>query len=815
MQTLRQDIGYGVRMLRARIGFTVAAVLTIALGIGANTAIFSVVNSVLLRPLPYAEPERLAALYENDRRQPGIEGAISYPNFFDWRAQNSAFERMAVYRDADIALAGTESSVHLNGQVASYDLFQVLGVAPALGRSFTEEEDRSGSARVAVISHSLWKRQFGGDPQIIGRSVTLDQKPFQIIGVMPAGFQFPIQVEPPEIWITSAYDAEPAGDRSPRTERRGFRWLEGIARLKPGVTLGEAQADMSAIAARLEAQYPDNNSFSGATVAPFHRSVVGDYRKPLLVLFGAVACVLLVACANVANLLLARASTRAREIAVRAALGADRVRLVRQLLTESLLLAAIGGVLGLLVAWWGVEGIVRLIPEDVPRAAEIGIDRTVFAFTLIASVLTGMLFGLAPAWQASKVDLVEAMKDGSRGAGARRGGLRSALIVAEVAVACVLLVGASLLVQTFRELQRVDLGFDMRNVLTASVELPNPQYSDPAKRVEFFGRLLERVRALPGVEGASAILPLPLSGASVSGSFEIEGRPVAQGEEPNTRFRWIETGYFETMKIPVLRGRDISDRDDARAPLVVLVNESFVGKHFPDEDPLGKRVQLPFGPEGSSSLREIVGVVRDVRSREDLSEGAGVEMYMPHKQGSLANGLTLAVRSNADPIALSRAVERELTAMDRSIPLYRVRTLEQYFGNAVARPRFSALLFGLFAVAALLLAAVGLYGVMSYAVEQRTHEFGIRLALGARPRDVLRLTMRRGMMLAGTGIAMGAAASLALAQMIESLLHGVDARDPWTIAGIALLLGAVAAAACYLPARRATRVDPMIALRYE
>ncbi|HKQ93286.1 MAG TPA: ABC transporter permease [Blastocatellia bacterium] len=814
MQSLLQDLRYGARMLMKKPGFALIAVITLALGIGANTAIFSVVNAVLLRPLPYAEPERLVALWESNTQRPMSRNSISYPNFFDWRAQSQSFERMASYYTIPLDLTGIATPVNLRGATVSPDLFATLGVKPLLGRWFVAEEEKPG-IRAAIISHSLWQRQFDGDPNIVGRSLTLGGRPFNVVGVMPTGFQFPIEASPVEIWVTSSVDGEKADPKEPsQYENRGSQFLVAVGRLKPGVTLEQAQAEMNVIAGNLEKQYPDFNTRSGVRLIPYHNDLVYDYSEALWLILGAVGCVLLIACANVANLLLARATARYKEIAVRAALGASRRRVIRQLLTECLLLSLVGGLLGLLLAWWGTEALVKLIPEDMPRLAEINIDRWVFGFTLLISAVTGVVFGLAPALQASKIELTEAMKEGSRGAVGGRGRLRSALVVAEIAIALVVLIGAGLLMQTFRRLQQVDLGFKAGNALTASVVLPLARYPKNEQITAFYQALLERVKALPGVEAVSAIAPLPLSGDMFRISFEVEGRNIPKGELPSSHFRSISLDYFSVMKIPLLAGRAFTERDNAIAPGVVIVNETFANRHFPNENPIGKHIKPGVSAEGEPVWREIVGVVKDVKHRQSLSRDYEPEYYVPHAQIPF-NGMTLIMRTTNDARSLARSIQQEVQALDRDVPVYRIKTLDQYLGVAVAQPKFNALLLSLFAGLALLLTAIGLYGVMAYAVVQRAQEIGIRIALGAQAGDVLKMVLRQGLKLTTLGLAIGLAAAYALTRYMQSLLFGVKATDPSTFAAIALTLIAVALVACWVPARRATKVDPMIALRCE
>jgi putative ABC transport system permease protein len=573
---------------------------------------------------------------------------------------------------------------------------------------------------------------------------------------------------------------------------------------------------MNVIGANLEKQYPDSNTRHGVKLIPYHNDLVHDYSEALWLILGAVGCVLLIACANVANLLLARATARYKEIAVRAALGADRRRVIRQLLTESLLLSLGGGVLGLLLAWWGAEGLVKLIPEDVPRLAEINIDHWVFGFTLLISVVTGVVFGLAPALQASKIELTEAMKEGSRsaGGGGGRGRLRGALVVAEIAIALVVLIGAGLLLQTFRRLQQVDLGFDTHNILTATVELPDARYPKPEQATAFYQALLDRVKAMPGVEAVSAIVPQPLSGDTMMISFDIEGRNIPKGERPVSHFRSISLDYFSVMKIPLLVGRAFTERDDAHSPGVVIVNETLAKRHFPNENPIGKHVKPGIALEGEPVWREIVGVVKDVKHRQSLGRDSEPEYYLPHAQMPI-NSMNLVVRTTNEPRSLARSLQHEVQSLDRDIPVFRIKTLEQYLGVAVAQPKFNALLLSLFAGLALLLTAIGLYGVMSYSVVQRAQEIGIRVALGARTGDVLMMVLRQGLKLTALGLLIGLAAAYTLTRYMQSLLFGVKPADPLTFAAIALLLIAVALLACWVPARRATKVDPLKALRTE
>lgn len=817
MQTLWQDLRFGVRVLLKQPGFTLIAVITLALGIGANTAIFSIVNAVLLRPLPYAEPERLVAIWETGNRNPAGKSAVAYPNFFDWRTHSTSFERMAAYYTNSVTLTGVATPVNLRCAVVSAELFALLGAKPQQGRLFLPEEDKPNSTgRAVIVSQGFWQRQFSSDSNLAGKTLTLNGRLFNVVGVMPAGFQYPIEADPVELWVAAGVDGEKdKPEDQANNEQRGAHFLQVVGRLKPGVEIKQAQAELDVIAANLEKAYPDTNTRAGVRVISYHNDLVSDYRSALWIILGAVGCVLLIACANVANLLLARATVRYKEIAVRSALGANRWRVIRQLLTESLTLSLVGGCLGLLLAWWGIEMLVRIIPEDVPRLAEINLDRWVFGFTFLVSALTGIIFGLAPAMQASKVELTEAMKEGGRASSSSgRSRLRNALVIAEIAVAIVVLVGAGLLLQSFRNLQQVDLGYDTGNVLTASVEIPDTQYPKQEQAAAFYTGLMEKVKALPGVESASAITPLPLSGDTFSITFEVEGRNIPKGELPNAHFRVISEEYFSTMKIPLLAGRDFAASDGAASQPAVIINEAFAQKHFPGEVPLGKHLKPGISMGGEMKWYEIVGIVKNVKHRQSLSRDYEPEYYFPHRQLSFGN-MNLVVRTKNDPRALVGALQNEVSSLDKNVPLYRPKTLEQYLGVAVSQPRFNAFLLTLFAGLALLLTAIGLYGVMAYSVVQRTQEIGIRIALGARTGDVLKMVLRHGLILAAIGLVIGLGIAFALTRLMSAMLYGVTATDPLTFAIIALLLSGVALLACYLPARRATQVDPLIALRSE
>ncbi len=814
METLLQDIRYGVRMLLKTPSFSIVAIIALALGIGANTAIFSVVNAVLLRPLPFTKSDDLMMVWETDSVRGQQRGTASYPNFADWREQNQSFERMAAYYSSDFIMTGRGEATRLQGAVASSELFPVLGVSPMLGRVFRPEEDKPGEGgRVVLLSQQMFEKRFNSDPNTVGQSITLDGKSYTIVGVMPHQFQFPIQNEPVELWTTVAGDAE---GEDPVSSQRGAHFLRVVARLKPGVMREQAQADMTAIAARLEQQYPDKNLHRSSYVEPALESLVGDIRPALLILLGAVGCVLLIACANVANLLLARAMSRHKEMAIRSALGASRLRVVRQLLTESIILSLAGGALGLVLAVWWSDLLVALGKEDIPRALQVGVDWRVLGFTVLVSVLTGVIFGLVPAFHSSKTELTETLKEGGRSSseGARRNRVRGVLVVAELAIAVVLMVGAGLLIQSLWRLQNVSPGFNPEKVLTFSVAVPEVKYPS-AKQVQFYGDLVSRLQTLPGVQSASAVMPLPLSGDRFSISFEIDGRPVAKGDQPSADFFTIGLGYFRTMGIPLRKGRDFTERDTHGSQPVIIVSEGFARKHFPNEEPIGKRIRPGVSTyEGDKSvMREIIGVVDDVKNRT-LTGEARPQFYVPQTQIPFTQ-LAMVVKTTGDPSGIVSGARNEVNSMDRELPVFNIKTMDEYLAVAVSSPRFNTTLLGIFATVALLLTVVGLYGVMSYSVAQRTNEIGIRMALGAQTRDVLKLIVSQGFKLVVIGLAIGLVGAFALMRVIGSLLFGVSTRDPFTFAAVAVVLSSVALLACYVPARRAAGIDPIQALHYE
>lgn len=813
MNTVFQDVRYGLRMLLKSPSVSIVATIALALGIGANTAIFSVVNAVLLRPLPFPNSDALMSVFEKDETRGVVRGSYSYPNFFDLRQQNHVFENVAAYHDNDFIMTGHGDPVRLQGGVVTADLFSVLGTAPLLGRTFLPDEDKpTETGRVVVLSERLFASRFNSDASVLNQQVTLDGKSYTIIGVMPHGFEFPVQNEPLELWTTIADDS--AGD-SPITGQRGAHFLRVIARLKPGVTEGQAQAEASAIAARLEQQYPDTNTHKGIRVESALKALVGDVRPALLILLGAVACVLLIACANVANLLLARAMTRHKEMAVRSALGASRMRVVRQLLTESVLLSLAGGVLGLGLAVWWSDLLIALGKNDIPRAIQVGLDWRVLGFTLGVSVLTGVIFGLVPALHLSKTELTESLKEGrGAGAGAKRNRIRGILVVAEVAIAVVLLVGAGLLIQSLWRLQHVNSGLQPQNILTFNVAVPEVRYSSE-KQARYFNDLTGRLRSIPGVQSASAVMPLPLSGDRFGISFEIEGRPVAKKDQPSADVFIVEPNYFQTMGIPIIKGRDFEERDEHKSMQVIIVTEAFARQFFPGEDAVGKRIKpgISTWDEDKSTMREIIGVVADIRSRA-LNTEPKPTYYLPQSQVPFTQ-LIGVVKSSNDPRSLTGSVTREVRALDAELPVFSVKTMDEYISSSIAAPRFNTTLLSIFAAVALVLTIIGLYGVMSYSVAQRTNEIGIRMALGAQSRDVLGLIVKEGIKMVLLGLVLGIGGALALTRLLETLLFGVKTRDPATFLAIAGLLSMVAMLACYIPAWRATRVDPLEALRCE
>ena len=800
MHNLWQDLRYGFRTMLRNPGVTAVAVIALALGIGANTAIFSVVNAALLRPLPFEEPDRLVAIFETFL--PSGQGTVSVPDLKDWREQNQAFDHIEVYWAESFNLLGGESPERIPGASVSAGFFKMLGVKASFGRTFLEGEDQPESSRVAVLSHGLWQRSFAGDLNLIGKTIKLNGESFTVVGIMPPGFRFPT----PQIqaWAPLILRGGPAANR-------GSHYLSAVGRLKPGVTVEQAQAQMDSIARRLEKQYPGSNTGRGVKLIPLQEQLVQNIRPALYVLLGAVGFLLLIACANVANLLLARAAARQREIAIRTSLGAGRWRLVRQLLTESLLLAVVGGVLGVLVALWGVDVLASLAPDNLPQISRIRVDGWVLGFTIAVSMLTGLVFGLAPAFKASRPDFTQVLKV-SASSRLRLSASRF-LVVAEIGMALVLLIGAGLLIKSFMRLNQVDPGFRPQHVLTMKINLPKAKYSTPQSAVGFYRQVLERVGGLPGVEAAGMVTFLPLQDWGLNGDFSIEGRPpFPPNQQPLAEYREVSPDYFRALGIPLLKGRYFTGQDVAGAPPGVIINQRMARRFWPNEDPIGQRLRF-HGPEGIP----IVGVVGNVK-QSGLDGSTRFEIYVPYSQSPWLPfnlGMSLVVRTASDPSALTAAVRHEILGVDPEQPVYRVKTMEKVIADSVAPRRFYMLLLGAFAGVAMALAAIGIYGVMFYAVRQRTQEIGIRMALGAQQRDVLQMVVGEGLLLAVAGVGAGLAAASALTRVLASFLFGVSARDLPTFAAISVLLIGVATVACYLPARRAAKVDPMVALRYE
>jgi len=813
MDSLFSDVRYAARNLIKRPGFTAIAVITLALGIGANTAIFSVVNVVLLRPLPYADADRVVVPW-GSKGEMLHHTVVSYPDFVDWQTRTQTLEYIAAYNSSATVLRMADAEPELlAGAAVSADLFPLLKITPAVGHFFTRAEDQQNAPPVIVLGYDVWQRHFNSNPNIIGQQIRTGSSTATVLGVLPKDFRFPAQVSKTDFLKPLA----PAiGER---VQRRSSYSLRVIARLKPNVSVTAAESEMRSIGAQTEQQYPDEGFRLGARLISLYDEVTWGSKVPLLVLLGAVGFVLLIACANIANLLLARAAARHREIAIRAALGAGRWRVMRQLLMESVLLSLAGGALGLLVALWGVRLLLATSPLDIPRLKDVGLDLTVLAFTAVISVLTGLFFGLVPAFQASRADLQEALREEGRGSagGPSRSRVRSLLIISEVALSLVLLIGAGLLGKSYLLLNEVHPGFDPEHVVTTGLSLAKSKYAETAQQQAAFTDILNRLGNIPGVEAAAAIYPIPLGGDSNAGTFQIVGRPALRPEDkPTSNHRTISPNYFRALGIPILRGRTFDERDNQKSPPVLIVNETFARRYFAGSAAVGQHVIIE-GEAGDNQIpppREIVGVVGDVR-HEGLDSESGAEYYVPYTQVPQAF-MNLVVRStSANPEAVAASMREVIKQKDPEQYVARIQPMTQLMANAVARRRFNALLTGLFAIVALLLASVGIFGVLNYTVMQRTQEIGVRLALGAQTRDVLRLVLIQGMRLILIGLGVGLIGSFALTRVLAGMLFAVTPTDPLTFTAVSLLLTGVALFACYLPARRATKVDPLVALRYE
>ena len=799
MDSLIKDIRYGFRSLWKRPGFTAIALIALALGIGANTAIFSLVNAVVLRPLPFPEPDRLVWVWGNIRNG-GNRASVSPLDFLDYREQNKTLENLAATMQVPVNVTGNGDPERLNAAAVTGNFFQTFGVTPVLGRGFTLENEKTGQDQVTVLSHDFWQRRFGGDPGIINRTIVLNGKATQVLGVMGRDVSLP---QAAELWVPLTFD-------DPEMKMRKAHFLRPIGRMKPGVTLTQAQADLDLIAAQLEKQYPDSNSGWNTRLVSLREQLLGGSRTFVLILFGAVGLVLLIACANVANLLLVRAASRQKEIALRTALGASRPRIMRQMITESVLLAIMGGALGALLARFGVDLLVSFSQNTLPPTVTVGVDGTVLLFTFLISLATGLLFGLAPAFRTVNVNLIESLKEGVRGAGESgvRNRTRNVLVVFESAIAVMLLIGAGLLVRSLIALQNVDPGFDANNVLTMRVALARNKYDTPEKTANFLTELQTRVGSLPGVETVGVISELPLSGQLNDLPFTVEGRPpVTIDQAFGADFRRVNQNYFSALRIPFLRGRNFTEQELRQEEKPIIVSQQLVDQVFPNEDPLGKRLISAIG----ETRHEIIGVVGDIR-HNSLGSPPVPTMYFPTIETPFTN---LAIRTKSEPLSIAAGVRKEIQAIDPDQPIAAVKPMTSWVEQSVAAQRYSTMLLGLFALLAVVLAATGIYGVMPYTVAQRTHEIGVRMALGARQHDVLKLVVRQGMILALTGVALGLLGAFALTRVMSTLLFQVTPKDPVTFIVVAALLIAVAFVACIVPALRATKVDPLVALRYE
>ena len=810
MNSFLQDLRYGARVLWKSPGFTLVAVITLALGIGANTAIFSVVDAVLLRPLPYADPDRLVTLWAKNEQRGLTQRPVSYPNFADWREQNQVFEHLAAIRAESFSLTDGGEPERLSGIRVTTNILPLLGVQPASGRDFLPEEERPEKAQVALISYGLWQRRYGGDPGIIGQTVTLDGRPYSVIAVLPAWLKYPGLTVPQtgaDVWIPFV--------PLPNEQNRSFANIRIIGRMKPGLTVANAQTEMDLVARRLELQYPGDNTNLGVGVVLLHDELTGRVRLALFILLGAVGLVLLIACVNVANLLLARSAGRKKETAIRSALGASRRRLIRQSLTECFLLSLIGGLAGLGLAIAGVDWLTKMNAANLPRVEGVGINWQLLVFTTLVSLLTGFIFGLLPALQSSRLTLTEALKEGGKGtaAGAQNRRWLDGLVIVEIALALILLTGSGLLIRSFRQVSETDPGFNPRNLLTLGVPLPLSGYPDQQRQAVFFEGALAKINNLAGVESAAAVFRLPITGFATA-IFTVQGKPEPVGSEPNADYRTVSANYFQVASIPLLAGREFTEQDTVTSPDVVVINEELAQRFFPGEDPVGKRLQIA---TERSRFREIVGVVGNARL-SGLDAKIDPAIYVPLPQNTWPQALRnsfLAVRTKVDPHSLAQAIRGELRSLDPSLPITQVRSMEEIVHESLAGRRFSMSLLTIFGVVALVLAAVGIYGVISYGVTQRSHELGVRMALGAQPSDILKMVIGGGIKLTVLGVSLGVAGAVAVTRLMTGLLYQVSATDPLTLVGVALVLTSVAIGACYIPSRRATRVDPMVALQGE
>jgi putative ABC transport system permease protein len=813
MTGLLQDFRYAIRQLRKSPGFTAVAVITLALGIGANTAVFSVIDAVMLRPLPYYQPERLIEAQSINTRNPGTSD-MCYPDFFDWRSQNHTLEHLVSYHDQTFTLTGLERPVQLDAEIVSWDLLPALGVRPELGRGFTPDDEKAGS-RVVLISHSLWATQFGADPAIVGHVMRLSGGLYTVVGVMPSNFRFPVTEPRNNIWTTLAVDDDSTSS-NPATRNRGMHFLNAFGRLKPGATVAQADQELRSIAVNLAKQYPNTNTRHDSAKATSEiAAIIGDARTELLVVLGAVSLVLLIACGNIANLLLARTRERQREIAVRSAMGAGRKRIVRQLLAESLVLSALGGLVGCGLAFVCTPAILSLIGDSVPRAANAGVDLRVLSFAIIVSFAAGLIFGIIPAITASRTDLVSTLKEGGRSDITGRDWLRSSLIVGQVALGLVLTAGAGLLITSFVNLLRMGTGFNSDHLTTLRFETPDARYQGDA-RPQFYRDYFEKVRALPGVESAGGVMVLPMTYNGITISFEDPEHPTSEGQRPGADLSPITPDYFRTMQIPVLRGRDFSERDDMKSAQVIVVNQAFARKFFPGEEVLGKKLKpgANNGTPGGAPWREIVGVVGDVRLEATQREMRPA-MYLPAAQLPNWCCLYTVMRTSLDPASVATSVQQIVSAIDKDIPVTEIRTMRELMSTELSQSRFATILLSAFAGLALVLTVVGLYGVMTYSVTRRTREIGVRMALGAERGAVLTMVLRDAAILLGAGIVLGIAAALISASVLQDMLYGTGSRNPLVLALVCAVVALAGVVAALIPARRAAKVDPMVALRYE